>query len=524
MAFWDLLSSACIALTIVPMPRDVINVYDLPGKAYGTTSTCEIQGFFIMVGLSFAVCANCVLNMYYVCTIRYGISERNLNKVFLPIALVLSTLASVPVGAVPLWYGLLNPSPYEMYCVVGVYPDGCNKDDNVECIRGVVDRKTDEWVRLTMIVLIMCTFGFVAISLVVVVMTLFRFERNNILQMDPDMEAQQQREDPEEEHHSNDISSIADITKSERDSRTSKNKNVKMNEDKKFRLTNIAGRVALLYIAAFFITWIWTIISIVPIHLPQSVWHMIGYARSLFVPMQGFFNSSIFIYHKMYSLRTRASYNGGGHMPLFLAFKKVIRTPGDVPPDKIVSGLNMANREINARRQHEDMDEQHDNDDFQDHKGITNEQHHNVDFQNNLFSSSIDASKWDDFDSGGSKKTPIRTLSRVISETDMSKTDFQKEEDTNDFRNESTKRKYYTGVVTNLNSDASPGGLQHCVNDTGSKYPQLSTGSSDAQSSDMLSHDYTTGHDSMLSGLSSMLSGLGGKRKDAPSATNNYNK
>ena len=75
-------------------------------------------------------------------------------------------------------------------------------------------------------------------------------------------------------------------------------------------------------------------------------------------------------------------------------------------------------------------------------------------------------------------------------------------------------------VVTSLNRDTSPGGLQHCVNNKGSKFPQLSTRSSDAQSSDMLSHDYTAGY-SMLSGFSSILSGLGGKKKGTLSASNN---
>lgn len=48
LSFWDALVSFCIALTTLPMPKDVI--YDYKGPSYGNHGTCSMQAFLIFLG------------------------------------------------------------------------------------------------------------------------------------------------------------------------------------------------------------------------------------------------------------------------------------------------------------------------------------------------------------------------------------------------------------------------------------------------------------------------------------------
>jgi hypothetical protein len=48
LSFWDAIVSFCIALTTLPMPKDVI--YDYKGPSYGNHGTCSMQAFLIFLG------------------------------------------------------------------------------------------------------------------------------------------------------------------------------------------------------------------------------------------------------------------------------------------------------------------------------------------------------------------------------------------------------------------------------------------------------------------------------------------
>jgi len=58
MCLSDMLSSFAIALTTIPMPKDVHQVYNFDGAAYGTTTTCEIQAFTYSSGAGLSFCAH----------------------------------------------------------------------------------------------------------------------------------------------------------------------------------------------------------------------------------------------------------------------------------------------------------------------------------------------------------------------------------------------------------------------------------------------------------------------------------
>ncbi len=78
MSFWDAIASSAMALTTIPMPIDVI--YPYAGNSYGNEATCSAQGFAIILAQAFTVAATCSLSLYYVCTIRYGMTDDTANK------------------------------------------------------------------------------------------------------------------------------------------------------------------------------------------------------------------------------------------------------------------------------------------------------------------------------------------------------------------------------------------------------------------------------------------------------------
>ena len=94
MAFWDMVSSSMFAISTIPMPKDVI--YPYGGPSFGNIRTCEAQAFLIWVGIPFTSSTNMLLNIYYLCTVRYKINEDSFRK-YAQIFLVVATCAILPL-------------------------------------------------------------------------------------------------------------------------------------------------------------------------------------------------------------------------------------------------------------------------------------------------------------------------------------------------------------------------------------------------------------------------------------------
>jgi hypothetical protein len=131
----DCLTSLAIALTTIPMPKDVIYPFEMP--SYGNIATCEAQGLVYMMGNAFVLCMNGILNIYYLCTLRYNMREK-IFRCYLEIPLfIVSLVISITLPSIALLnQELLNPSPYYPVCVANSYPLDCTKADNPECRGG----------------------------------------------------------------------------------------------------------------------------------------------------------------------------------------------------------------------------------------------------------------------------------------------------------------------------------------------------------------------------------------------------
>ena len=255
----DCLTSLMIALTTMPMPKDVIYPFQMP--SYGNIATCEAQGFIFMMGNGLAFCMNGILNIYYLCTLRYNMTEKTF-RCYLEIPLFIVSLAIfITLPSIALINQELNPDPTDPYCVPITYPVDCTKADNPEC-RGEGGR--DTWYPATIAVGSLSFFTLM-ITMALVVHSFYRNERKL-------------RKAVRDNHIKEGDEAYADLQYAQWSS-------------------GIITRQALMYIAAFFITWIFGLVQISFFTEPNDTLFVL---RMIFQPLQGFFNLIIFAYHKVY--------------------------------------------------------------------------------------------------------------------------------------------------------------------------------------------------------------------------------
>uniref|UniRef100_A0A7S3V6F1 G-protein coupled receptors family 1 profile domain-containing protein n=1 Tax=Chaetoceros debilis TaxID=122233 RepID=A0A7S3V6F1_9STRA len=294
MSFGDIILSVSIALTTIPMPTEVLEFFPFPGGlVYGNKRTCETQGFLMLLGAELSLLFNAILNVYYVCTIRYGISDIRIRKRYLPIMLTIAFLLSLPIPIMLLNLNYFEPHTYSMNCYIGAEPISPPITD-----QEIIDKK--KGMRISMVVFALCfigsTFLLIVLSLILVVTavylkdgTSFKSSRNESMQM--------------ERGSNNEID----------DSFT----------DDETQEVDYRPRQAVMYIAAFLLSWLPVLIggAVAPKSIPVHV------VRSILSPLQGFFNATIFIYHKIHNLR-RSSI---GEYTFFGAAKIAIISPRLVP-------------------------------------------------------------------------------------------------------------------------------------------------------------------------------------------------
>lgn len=127
----DVVASAAMALVSIPAPSNMENQW----IAFGTTTTCEIQGFVFFVGAVTTPCYNAGICLYYLLIIRYHLTDGTIRKRVEPWLLLLPPLISTSVGIYLFAKDFYNPS-LGCPCFIGEFPDNCSTSSSVECERG----------------------------------------------------------------------------------------------------------------------------------------------------------------------------------------------------------------------------------------------------------------------------------------------------------------------------------------------------------------------------------------------------
>jgi len=260
LSFADCLSSFTIALTTIPMPKDVIYPFDMP--SYGNIATCEAQGFVHMVGIILGFCMTGILNIYYVCTLRYNMPERSF-RCYLEIPLyIVALVISIAPTATLIPEDLLNPSSRVPWSAPTTYPLDCTKADNLEC-RGVGERNN-------FYPLFLAVIGFAFFTLTTTMALVVHSSYRNERKLRKAVEDDQLGEGDD------------------------KYTDFQYAREASLSIT----RQAMMYIAAFLMTWIFGIIQMTLTRSHGALFVL----RMIFQPLQGLFNLFIFTHHKVHMI------------------------------------------------------------------------------------------------------------------------------------------------------------------------------------------------------------------------------
>ena len=125
MSIGDCIISLAMALTTIPMPKDVI--YPFAQSSYGNIATCNAQAYAQIGGSGAAFGMSVVLYIYYGCSLVFHMKDVTFRKwIETPMVIFFLLLFLAPLIFLNNEEGH-NPSPTSVYCTRREYPDKCTK-------------------------------------------------------------------------------------------------------------------------------------------------------------------------------------------------------------------------------------------------------------------------------------------------------------------------------------------------------------------------------------------------------------
>ena len=285
LSFSDIVNSFCMAVTTMPMPKDMM-YHQYKGITIGNEITCNVQGMLYSVSTIGCALFTCMLCVYYLCSICYRMKDDTFRRRIEP----LFYTAMVIIGA--LFTGsltrskIIHPSPMNLpICTIAYYPywcdSQCNQDENLPLLlKGISSSPAYS----------MVSFAIIVLPLAITVRYVYIQERR-----------------------------LARFTIS-RNNRTSRSRNPSLPPEvhrrtlryvaSDIRYTKLILRQGLMYTAAYF-TFIFYQLALllqnrtypVTTYDPGYVW--VDIIRVVLRPLNGFFNMLIFVYHKIYNIQRR---------------------------------------------------------------------------------------------------------------------------------------------------------------------------------------------------------------------------
>jgi len=126
MSVADLMSSSAMALTTLPMPRNGVDDYkwdeDHIGWFHqtklGNAHTCEAQAFFFSSGIHIMFAYNGSLCVYYACAIAFRMHEKSIKKKVEPFLHIVPLVTGLILVILAFVYDLYGPSSNEAWCTL----------------------------------------------------------------------------------------------------------------------------------------------------------------------------------------------------------------------------------------------------------------------------------------------------------------------------------------------------------------------------------------------------------------------
>ena len=248
MSLSDILSSAAMFLTTLPMPKELpFDHTSFVGTRLGNRQTCEAQAFFAVLGYSTMFTYNGMLFVYNTCAIVFQMKEEQIVKFAEPLFHLVPVVLGLSVAILPLFLEIYNVSEHDAWCTIATN----NKHS-------------------TVIALNLVLFIGVIIAIILIMRKVFKLELEIALRRD---------------EHGERNSSL-------------------MKAFQSLQNTKVIGKQALAYYISFMVTAGLLLIRALIGNESQAI----NYLCFILVPLQGFFNLLIFVSHKVYNYRRVYSY------------------------------------------------------------------------------------------------------------------------------------------------------------------------------------------------------------------------
>ena len=119
MCIFDIMSSSCHASSSLPIPKN--------GKwywAFGNDTTCQIQGYILLLSIVSTPFYNLALCIYFLCVIKYSMTDQRFRELFEPYLHGFPILYGLVTATYTLCIGYINPSKIMYLCWINPPPDG----------------------------------------------------------------------------------------------------------------------------------------------------------------------------------------------------------------------------------------------------------------------------------------------------------------------------------------------------------------------------------------------------------------
>ena len=130
MSVFDVSSSVGWLMSPISSPREWSKRY----LSVGSVQSCTATGFLIQLAVG-VVLYNACLSLYFLCTIRYGVSREKMvwRERIMHVVCISFTITS---SIVPVPLDLYNEFAVGSGCWLGLYPQYCDVDPEIDCVRG----------------------------------------------------------------------------------------------------------------------------------------------------------------------------------------------------------------------------------------------------------------------------------------------------------------------------------------------------------------------------------------------------
>eukprot|EP00979_Chaetoceros_neogracilis_P002575 scaffold435_cov275-Chaetoceros_neogracile.AAC.27 len=280
MSLADIMSSLAMALGSLLMPKDMIYT-QFESAVYGNTTTCTAQGIGFLLGANLVFAYNTALCVYYLCSIRYKMTEASIRKRVEPFFHICAVFGSVSITIYLCAVNLFNPNPWDAWCTAVDIPWKCSYGEfrSKDCS---FNSNTSQAALFVIVSEYLLGFACLIASMILITWTVYKQEML--------IKSYQER--------------VYGRRRTSSTTMDSNERNNLVSSKSRHHFTKVIAYQALAYVAVFLLCQSNVFIGLtarVTAPLRKDEWTQIYHLVTR--PLQGFFNVLVFVAHKIYNLR-----------------------------------------------------------------------------------------------------------------------------------------------------------------------------------------------------------------------------